>query len=221
MTSTPLELPTQLDPVAFISAEAHDLRSPFNQIIGFSRIMMNGISATYTAEMQKEDAGAIYRSGQRALLLMNGLIDIARLTRHEKEAAPAELEIQPLLDQIRAQWRKLNPTSPLQIDFQITASSACLSADEILLRQILLGFILYVSHYVAAEGKVTIVIEEEPGWVLLKVASAGKKALPLSQLDLQMQGYVGRALVELQHGEIRLAEETDAGAVIQFALPQG
>jgi K+-sensing histidine kinase KdpD len=35
-----------------------------------------------------------------------------------------------------------------------------------------------------------------------------------------MQGYIGRAMVELQQGEIRLAEETDDGASIQFALPR-
>ena len=79
---------------------------------------------------------------------------------------------------------------------------------------------LYVSHYVDAQGTVTIAVEEEPEWVLLKVSSTGKKAQPLSRLDLLMQGYVGRALVELQQGEIRLAEETDDGASIQFALPQ-
>jgi hypothetical protein len=62
-------------------------------------------------------------------------------------------------------------------------------------------------------------VEEEPGGFLFKVNSAGKKARPVSRLDLQMQGYIGQASVELLRGEIRLAEETDDGASIQFALP--
>jgi K+-sensing histidine kinase KdpD len=35
-----------------------------------------------------------------------------------------------------------------------------------------------------------------------------------------MQGYISRTMVEIQQGEIRLAEETDDGASIQFALPK-
>jgi K+-sensing histidine kinase KdpD len=220
MANIPLELPAQLDLVEFISDEAHDLRSPFNQIVGFSRILLNGPSAAYSAEMQKEDLGTVYRSAQRALLLMNGLIDIARLARREKEASPDEVEINLLLEQTISSWRKLSPASTLRFECQISAEASHLVTDELLLRQILLGFSLVVAHYVDPQGAITFAVSEEPAWFIFKVSSAGKKAQPLSKLDLQMQGYIGRALVELQQGEMRLAEETDDGATIQFALPQ-
>jgi len=220
MANSPLELPTHLDLEQFISAQTHDLRSPFNQIVGFSKMLLNDPSPSYPLELQKEDAGTIYRSGQRALLLLNGLIDIARLNRREKEADPAEIQIKTVLEQSLAQWKKFNPASTLQTECQISTSASHFVADDLLLQQSLSGFILYVAHYVDPQGKVTITVEEEPDWFVLKVTSAGKKAQPFSQLDLQMQGYIGRAMVELQQGEIRSAEETDDGASIQFALPK-
>lgn len=220
MTNAPLELPPHLDLEKFISDQSHDLRSPFNQILGFSKLLLNNHGPDYPPDVQQEDLGTIYRSGQRALLLLNGLIEIARLNRRENELNPVEIEIKSLLEQSLAQWKKSNPASTLQADYQISTLASHLYADDVLLRQILSAFILYVAHYVGSHGKVMITVEDEPGWLILKVSSTGKKVQPFSQLDLQMQGYIGRAKVELQQGEIRLAEETDDGASIQFALPR-
>ena len=220
MTNTPLELPTHLDLEQFISAEAHDLRTPFNHVTGFSKILFNGVSAAYTAEMQKEDLGTVYRSGQRALWLLNGLIDIARLNRHEKEASPEDLDTLSVVEQSLAHWRKFHPASALQTEIQISTSASRVYADEALLRQIVAGFILYVAQYVDPQAKVTLMIEEEEGWAVFTVASAGTKVQPFSQLDLDMQGYLCRAFIELQRGEIRSAEETGDGAAIRFALPK-
>jgi signal transduction histidine kinase len=220
MTNIPHELPTHLDLEKFVSDQTHDLRSPFNQIVGFSKMLLNTSSADYPPELQKEDLGTVYRSSQRALLLMNGLIDIALLNRHEKEADPAEIDIKTLLEQSLAYWKKFNPASTIQPEYQIQTSASKLMADDLLLRQILSGFMLYVAQYADPRAKVTLTIEDEPDWFVLTVASVGTKAQPLSQLDLDMQGYISRALVELQRGEIRRAEETDDGASIQFALPR-
>ena len=220
MTNTPLELPTHLDLEKFISEQTHDLRSPFNQIIGFSKMLQSEPNPNYPPELQREDAGAIYRAGQRALLLTNGLIDIAWLNRREKETNPAEVEIKLLLEQSLAFWKKFNLSSTLQTEYQISTTASHLTADEVLLRQILCSFIMVVAQYIDPQATVTLTVEEEPGWLIFKVVGVGKKVQPFSRLDLRMQGYIGRALVELQQGEIRTAEEMDDGASIQFALPK-
>ena len=220
MANTPLDLPRQLNLEQLIAEEAHDLRSPYNQIIGFSKMLQSEPNPNYPPELQREDAGAIYRAGQRALLLMNSLIDIARLNRQEKEANPAEVEIKLLLEQSLAFWKKFNLSSTLQTEYQINTAASHLNTDEVLLRQTLCSFIMLVAQYIDPQAKVTLTVEEEPDWLIFKVSGVGKKAQPFSRLDLHMQGYIGRALVELQQGEIRAAEETDDGASIQFALPR-
>jgi len=124
------------------------------------------------------------------------------------------------LEQSLAYWRKFNPASLLQTKYQISTPASHLYADELLLRQILSGFIMVVAQYVDRHAEVTLTVEEEPDWFILKVSSVGKKARPFSQLDVQMQGYTGRAMIELQQGEIRRAEEADNGASIEFTLPK-
>ena len=219
MTNVPLDLPRHLDLEQFISDEAHDLRSPFNQIVGFSKLLLNEMGVDYPPDLQKEDLGTIYRNAQRALLLMNSLIDIARLNRREKEISPEEIEIEAMLEQTLAYWRKLNAASDIQTEYQISVASSHLIVDEGMLRQILFGFIVVVSQFLDSQGQASITVAEEAGWSVFTVSSVGKKTQPFSRLDVEMQAYISRALVELQRGEIRLAEETDDGASIQFALP--
>jgi K+-sensing histidine kinase KdpD len=124
------------------------------------------------------------------------------------------------MEQSLVYWRRFNPASKLQVNYQISDSTSPLVADELLLRQILSGFVMVVAQYIEPEGSVTLTVEEELACFIFTVRGTGKKVTPFSQLDLKMQGYLGRALVELQQGEIRLAEETDDGASIQFALPK-
>ena len=55
MVRTALELPEQVDLVHFISREAHDLRSPFNQVVGFTKIVLNGLDGPLTDVLGKAD----------------------------------------------------------------------------------------------------------------------------------------------------------------------
>ena len=220
MTNTPLDLPRQIDLEELIAHEAHDLRSPYNLIIGFSKMLQSEPNPAYPPELQREDAEAIYRSGQRALLLMNSLIDIARLNRHDKEAVSAEVELKLVLAQSLAFWKKFNLASTLQTDFQINTTTSHLIVDEALLRQTVCSFIMVVAQHVDPQASVLLTVEEESSWLIFTIHGTGQKAQPFSQLDLQLQGYLGRALVELQGGELRTAEETADGAMIVFTLPQ-
>jgi K+-sensing histidine kinase KdpD len=220
MPTKKIILPSHIDLDHFISAQSHDLRTPFNHIIGFSKITLNTVGDAPLTNSQKEDLGTIYRSGLRALSMMNGLIDIARINRHEKGPNASDVNIELLIDQSLAQWKKFNPGTDTQTETHILTSSTILRVDEQLIRQIVSGFVAYVALYCDTKPKVTITVEEESNWFIFTFASAGVKVRQPSELDLEMLGYVNRTFVELNAGEIRQAEENDEGAIIQFALPK-
>ncbi len=220
MPNTKIDLPTQIDLEQFISKQAHDLRTPFNHTTGFSKMLLNTVGAAPLTDFQKEDLGTVYRSGMRALTLMNGLIDIARINQHEKTFSSKETDIEQLIAQSLAQWKKFNPSADVKIDYQVLTTFKKFRTDEQLCRQIISGFIALVAVYSEAQTKINISVEEQPGWLLFSLSSSGIKARQPSDLDREMFGYVNRALVEMQAGEIRQAEETEDGAIIQFALPK-
>jgi signal transduction histidine kinase len=213
-------LPTQIDLNQFLSVQAHDLRTPFNHIIGFSKMTLNTISDAPLTNFQKEDLGTVYRSGLRALSLMNGLIDIARINRREKDLNPTEVMIQQLMDQSLAQWKKFNPGSDVQTETRILTSLPSIHVDEQVIRQVISGFVAYVAQYCESSVKVVISVEEKADRLIFTFTSSGTKARLPSELDLEMLGYVNRAFVELHEGLFLKAEENDEGALIQFALPK-
>jgi K+-sensing histidine kinase KdpD len=219
MPNTKIDLPIKIDLDQFISAQAHDLRTPFNHITGFSKMLLNTIGVAPLTDFQKEDLGTVYRSGMRALTLMNGLIDIARINQHEKEPNLKDTDIEQIIAQGLAQWKKFNPGADVQTDYQVLTTAKMIRADEQILRQVVSSFISFVAMYCEAKANISIIVTEQPDWFLFTFSSTGIKARQTSDLDREMFGYINRTLIELQKGEIRQAEITDNGAVVQFALP--
>jgi signal transduction histidine kinase len=213
------EFPAHLDLGAFLSRESHDIKTPFNHIIGFSRIVLKGQDGPLT-DFQREDITTVYHSGVRALFLVSNLIEVARISRGEKELALAEIQVQPFIEQTVANWKKSNAAKDVQIETNISMASPALYADETQLRQVVSSLMSYVLEYTKGAAKVILGLAEEPDWVVMTIQSVGQKSPSQSGLDLEMLGYISRAYIEQHGGEIRVREETDEGAVIGFALPK-
>jgi signal transduction histidine kinase len=220
MATTKLTLPTELDPEKFISVQAHDLRTPFNHITGFSKMLINTLTDAPLTDFQKEDLGTVYRSGMRALLLMNGLIDIARLNRKEAHFDIVQAQLKPALEAGMAFWKKFNPETDTQLELRPLAACPTLPADEQMFKQIVSLSIGYVNNFTESKAKVTIGTEEEGKWLVLTFSSVGLKSNHPSELDMEMMGFLVRAFIELHRGEVRRAEENDDGAILELALPK-
>jgi signal transduction histidine kinase len=220
MMGKKIEFPKQIDLNRFISEQAHDLRTPFNHITGFSKMLLNTMGDGPITDIQKEDLGTVYRSGMRALSLINNLIDIARINQLEKEPNPKDVDIEQLVAQGLAQWKKFFPGVDIQTDYQILTHQRIIHADEQMVRQIVSGFIAFVALFCEAKASITISVDEQSDWFLFTFTSSGKSIHPPSELDRDMIGFINFNYLMLQKGEIQLAEQTDAGAIIQFVLPK-
>ena len=219
MAKTMPEFPTHFDLGAFLSRESHDLRAPFNHIVGFSRIVLKGQEGPLT-DFQREDLTTVYNSGVRALFLLSSLIEIARISAGKKELSLTKIELTPFINEAVVYWRRNNPAKDVQIEFGISIASPTMYADETQLRQIVSSLVSYVVEYTQDAAKVILTIAEEPEWLVTTIQSVGQKASSQSALDLEMLGYISRAYIEQHGGEIRVREETDEGAIVCFALPK-
>ncbi len=216
-----LELPTKINIEEFINREAHDLRSPFNQVIGFGKMLINTIKDEPLSAMQKDDLNTVYRSGMRALVLMNTLIDATRLNLGEKSVSPADTRIEPLLAHSLTQWKKFHPGASHQVQYHILTQLTTIRTDEILAQQTITGIIAYVTLFCEGQASILVTAEEDAEHLIFTFTGKGAKTRAVSAMDLDLMGYVNRAHVELLGGSVRRAEENDDGALIQFVLPKG
>ncbi len=219
MAKTIPGFPAHFDVGAFLSREAHDLRAPFNHIIGFSRIVLKGQEGPLT-DFQREDLTTVYNSGVRALFFVNSLIEIARISQGEKTLRLDEIEVTSFIHDAVAYWKKNNSAQDVQFEIETSVVSPTIYADETQLRQVIASLVSYVAEYTKDAAKVTLTTTEEPEWLVTTIQSAGQKASSQSALDLEMLGFISRAYIEQHGGNIRAQEETDAGAMVCFALPK-
>jgi len=219
MAKTTPEFPARFDLGAFLSREAHDLRAPFNHIVGFSRIVLKGQEGPLT-DFQREDLTTVYNSGVRALFLLNSLIEIARISQGEKELSLDEIEVTPFIHDAVAYWKRNNSAKDVQIEIETSVAFPTMWADETQLRQVISSLVSYVVEYTQDAAKVILTMTEEPEWLVTAIRSVGQKTSSQSALDLDILGYISRAYIEQHGGEIRVREETDEGAVVCFALPK-
>jgi len=219
MTKSQIEFPTQVDLEAKISEWAHDLRSPFNHVIGFTKMVLNGQSGPLT-DLQKEDLSTAYRSALRALSQVNNLIEIARLQRKEKAVNRTSLELQTFLDQTIAKWQKEHPAGEMSITVVQTVQSPTIELDRQQATWILTSFISYLAAYADGTGSLSLEVAEEGGNLVFTLRQTGITKKGYDEMALEMFSFISNAYIELQGGEIRQSDLAESEATVQFAIPK-
>ncbi|MBN1640995.1 MAG: HAMP domain-containing histidine kinase [Anaerolineae bacterium] len=80
-----------------VASAAHDLRSPLNAVIGFSRLLLKGVDGPLS-ELQAADLEAIHANGQTMLRMLDSLIDLAKAESGWLSPAHERVYLHPLLD---------------------------------------------------------------------------------------------------------------------------
>jgi signal transduction histidine kinase len=211
--------PEELDLAAFISEEAHDLKSPFNRILGFTKMMLKGMSGPIS-DMQREDLTTIFQNSTQAMTMMSNLVDMARLSRGEKSFTPGESEANRLLNQIVSYWNQNKAEKEVEFKVVTFAPEIPLMADEPLLRQGILNLCLYLAEYTQAPCKITLQVDKAPVGLLFSLRSHGEKnPIPVA-IDLTMSAFIGQAIIKQHTGQFRKTEGDDEGGLIEFVLPE-
>jgi len=212
------DLPDQVDITGFISKEAHDLRSPFNRILGFSKMLMKGMSGPLT-DMQKEDLGIVLSNSAHALNLMNNLIDMARLSRGEKSFELEECVVNVMLSQVTDRWQPFNHDKQVEIESTISPPNLTFQVDKNLLRTAIENSLAYLVEYSESPANMKISISENEQRVEFALEGAGKKSIAASDCDMTMWAYNTRMIIELHGGHMTI-EGDEQGACIRFTLPK-
>ena len=219
MAKSQIEFPTQVNLEERISVWAHDLRSPFNHVLGFTKMVLKGMSGPIT-DQQNEDLTTAYHSALRAMSQVNNLIEIARLQRGEKDVHRTQVELQAFLDQTVATWQKNNPGIKMPIAVLLTADSPAVELDKTQTGWILSGFFSYLAAYSEDTGSLTLEVDSEDNTLVFTLSQMGIAKKGFDKITMEMFAFICNAYIELQAGEIRKSELGETEALVQFTLPK-
>ncbi len=226
----------------FLASMSHELRTPLNSIIGFSEVMIGGLTGELTAE-QEEYLGDIHASGKHLLSLINDILDLSKVEAGKMELRSGPVSVRELLRTTMALFkeRSLKHGIALRAELRLGDEEDQLTADERKIKQVLFNLVSNAVKFTPDGGTVEIGAERvlEEGrpfiefWIRdtgIGIAPADRKRLflPFSQLDgTSTRNYGGTGLglsicksfVELHGGKIWLESEEGKGSTFHFAIP--
>jgi signal transduction histidine kinase len=210
----------QIDLSEFLSWAAHDLKTPLNAVIGFSKVVLKGIDGPIN-EMQATDLTSVHVNGQRMLALVSNLVDMARINRGETKTSFDTANVISIIEEAAARWKAQNPAKELVTVSLVTSPALPMPVDASRLRQIVSNLLTYAALYIEEQGQLTFTLEEDDKQLNLSIKSSGTKTRGVSKMDTTMLEFISRSLLTLHGGKLLECQESEKGSNIRFMLPKG
>ncbi|MDZ7646152.1 MAG: histidine kinase dimerization/phospho-acceptor domain-containing protein [Cytophagales bacterium] len=158
----------------FLSNMSHEIRTPMNAIIGFTKVVLR----TEVTEKQKEYLTAIETSGNALIVLINDILDLAKVDAGKMtfEQAPFKLasSISAMLHLFEPKMEEKNLQLIREYDSRIPQ---VLVGDAVRLHQIILNLVSNAVKFTAI-GKITVRVvlleeDEEKATIGFSIADTG------------------------------------------------
>jgi PAS domain S-box-containing protein len=221
----------------FLSNMSHEIRTPMNAIIGFTKVMLK----TDLSEKQKEYLTAIKLSGDALIVLINDILDLAKVDAGKMsfEEIPFKLglSISAMLHLFEPKIREKNLELVKEYDNKIPG---VLVGDPVRLHQIILNLVSNAVKFTTS-GKITVSVRllneaDDKATVEFAVTDTGigiaenkiekifENFQQASSGTSRIYGGTGlglaivKQLVEAQGGSIQVESKINKGSVFSFTL---
>lgn len=158
----------------FLSNMSHELRTPLTAVIGFSQVLQE----QYFGELndkQKEYVKDILESGQHLLVLINDVLDLAKVEAGKMELELSQFDVRRLVDDTLLMVREKALKHNLTVETHFTGSETdfTLTADRLRIKQVLLNLLSNSVKFTPDGGKITIEAVKRESELEISVADTG------------------------------------------------
>jgi len=221
----------------FLSNMSHEIRTPMNAIIGFTKVLLK----TDLSAKQKEYLTAIKMSGDALIVLINDILDLAKVDAgkmtFEKTPFKMALSISAMLHLFETKIQEKNLELVIDYDNQIPG---VLVGDPVRLHQIILNLVSNAVKF-TSQGKITVSVhllkeDEETVTIEFAVTDTGI-GIPENKIENIFENFqqatsgtsrlyggtglglaIVKQLVQSQDGVIRVESALNQGSTFSFVL---
>jgi signal transduction histidine kinase len=222
----------------FLANVSHELRTPLNAIIGYTHLLLEGVSGEITRP-QREKLNRMDSNARHLLSIINDLLDLARI---ESGKMPVQLErvvLQELIEEVMTEVEPLIDRTSLIVTRHISPEVPAIHTDRQKVKQIVLNLLSNALKF-TPQGSVLIRLEHdaEEDSICVAVADTGigisaenQKTIfeAFQQADssyARRQGGTGlglticRRLASILDGRITLISRLGEGSTFTLVLPR-
>ena len=216
----------------FLASMSHELRTPLNSIIGFTGIILQGLSGEINDE-QKKQLNMVYASSKHLLALITDLLDISKIESGELAPDLEEFNLAIAGVEVRDSLLRMAEDKGLKLIWEMPDITVV--SDKRRFKQIITNLASNAIKF-TEKGWVEVSAIEKDKYIEVMVRDTGvgmkkediqKLFAPFIQLEYTISDekgtglglYLARNLARLLGGEIRVESEYGKGSIFTFTLP--
>ncbi len=221
---------------AFLATMSHELRTPLNSIIGFTGIMLQGLTGPLNPEQHKQMT-MVQNSSRHLLALINDVLDISKIEAGQLDLALATFELRPSIEKMVKLIVPLAEQKGIKLQLDVSEDIGSIATDQRRLEQVILNVLSNAVKF-TEQGQVHVVCRTENNHYLLSFTDTGigmqpseipNLFQPFHQIDTGLarkrEGTglglsICRKILDLMGGSIAVASQWGEGSTFTVRLPR-
>lgn len=159
----------------FLAVLSHELRSPLNPILGWTRLLQTG---TLDAARQAEALATIERNAKLQTQLIEDLLDISRIMQGKLTLTAAPVDLTSVISAAVETVRLAAAARQIQILLDLNTAVAPVSGDAARLQQVIWNLLTNAVKFTPQGGQVTVELRQLDQLAQVRVIDTGKGISP-------------------------------------------
>jgi two-component system cell cycle sensor histidine kinase PleC len=221
----------------FLANMSHELRTPLNSINGFSEVLYDETFGALNAK-QRQYVNNVLTSGKHLLLLINQILDMAKVEAGKMKLALSSLPMKSLLNDISMLVADMVSKKKIEMLLEIAPDLPSIEADELKVKEIIYNLLSNAVKFTPEGGKIGMRAKKATSEIEIVVWDTGVGIAPENMLKI-FEGFfrvdtpysrvtegtglglpLSKKLVELHGGKLSVESAgLNKGTLVRFTLP--
>jgi two-component system CheB/CheR fusion protein len=221
----------------FLANMSHELRTPLNSINGFSEVLYDETFGSLN-EKQKKYLNNILISGKHLLLLINQILDMAKVEAGKMNLALSSLPMKSLLNEISLLVEDMVSKKKIEMILEIAEDLPDIEADDLKVKEIIYNLLSNAVKFTPEGGRIGMRAKKDNSEIEVVVWDTGV-GIASENMEKIFEGFfrvdtpysritegtglglpLSKKMVELHGGKFSVESEgLNRGTLVRFTLP--